>query len=504
VSPVIRPQGSRFDLRLAAVSAAAWITAAVVMSTSVRTAAVTGAVGLATAAVVLAQPRRRRHWLLAVAVGVSAGAAATAVHLVALRTGPVARLAPGAPHVDVRLRLVRDPVAVTSHTGGRLVVADATAEAVRGPGGSWQDDRAPLVVFSVDRSWLGLLPGQRAEVSGRLGPPRPGDLVTAVLVVGEPPRLVGRPAVWQRAAGSVRDGLRAAVGPLPDDERGLVPGLVLGDVSQMPPSLTSAFRVTGLAHLNAVSGANVAIVLGTVLAAVRWSGLGRGARAIVGAAALTGFVVLARPSPSVLRAAVMGAVVLVAGVSGRRARALPAASAAVLGLVVIDPFLARSPGFAMSVLATVAIVTVAPTWTARLARSMPRPVAAAVAVPAAAQLACTPVIVAVFGQLTPYAVPANLLAAPAVAPATLAGIGSALVAVVWPGFAGILAWVAGLPAAWLALVARSGAALPGAGLTWPTGARGVGLLTVALAVAAIAVWAVARTLRRAILGRCPV
>jgi len=336
--------------------------------------------------------------MLGVAVGVTVGAAATAVHVAALHSGPVARLAPGRPAVDVRLTLVRDPVSVHSHTGRRLVVADATVAAVRRPGGGWRSDRAPVVVFAVGTSWLGLLPGQRVLASGRLAPPKPDDAVAAVLVVAQAPHLLGRPPPWQRAAGAVRDGLRAACLPLPGDERGLVPGLVLGDVTAMPASLTDAFRVTGLAHLTAVSGANLAILLGTVLSAVRWTGLGRRGRMVVSGAALAGFVVLVRPSPSVLRAAVMGLVVLAAGLTGRRSRAVPAVSAAVLGLVVADPFLARSPGFAMSVLATAAIVTVAPAWTARLARSMPQPLAAAVAVPAAAQLACTPVIVATFGS----------------------------------------------------------------------------------------------------------
>jgi competence protein ComEC len=464
-------------------------------------ATVVAAAGLVLAVVVLV---RNRPWLLALAVGVAVGAAAMAVHLAALHSGPVARLAPGKPHVDLRLRLVRDAASVRSHTGRRLIVLDATAEQVRHPGGGWQSDRAPLVVFAVDSRWLGLLPGQRVEAEGRLAPPRTGDVVSAVVVAGAPPRLLGRAPAWQRAAGSVRDGLRAAVMPLPPDERGLLPGLVLGDVSQMPAALTNAFRVTGLAHLTAVSGANVAIVLGTVMAGVRWTGLGRRSRGLVAAAALLGFVVLVRPSPSVLRAAVMGAVVLVAGMTGRRSRALPAVSAAVLGLIVVDPFLARSAGFAMSVLATAAIVVVAPVWTRRLARKMPQSVAAALAVPAAAQLACTPVIVAVFGQLTPYAVPANLLVAPAVAPATLAGIGCALAAVVSPALAGLLAWVAGLPTAWLALVARGGAALPGAGLAWATGARGLLLLALVSGVTALAVWTAVRRSRRAILGRCPV
>ena len=479
----------------------AWICTALLVPASTSTIA--GAALMAAVISAVAALRRRR-WMLAVAVGITVGAATTVVHVTALRTGSVARLAPSRPVVEVHLRLVRDPVSVRSRTGRHLVVADATVDAVRRPSGAWHADHAPVVIFALDSRWLGLLPGQRLTAQGRLGAARPGDAVAAVLVVAQPPHLLGVPPPWQGVAGSVRDGLRAACRALPGDERGLVPGLVLGDVSQMPATLTSAFRVTGLAHLTAVSGANIAILLGTVLAGIRWTGMGPRARAAVAGISLLGFVVLVRPSPSVLRAAVMGAVVLLAGVTGRRSRALPAVSAAVLALVVVDPFLARSPGFAMSVLATAAIVTIAPLWTARLSRLMPRPLAAAIAVPAAAQLACTPVIVAAFGQLTPYAVVANLLAAPAVAPATLAGIACALLAVVLPGLASAVAWLAGLPAAWLVIVARVGARLPGAGLTWPAGARGVLLLAGSGMALTVAVWAARQWLRRAILGRCPV
>jgi competence protein ComEC len=72
----------------------------------------------------------------------------------------------------------------------------------------------------------------------------------------------------------------------------------------------------------------------------------------------------------------------------------------------------------------------------------------------------------------------------------------------WPACAGLLAWMAGLPTAWLAIVARTGAALPGSGLVWPTGVRGLLLLTAATAAVATAVWTGARRRRRAILGRC--
>jgi competence protein ComEC len=366
----------------------------------------------------------------------------------------------------------------------------------------WLRDRAPVVVFAAGSSWLGLLPGQRVTAEVKLRPPRPGDTVAAVALTGGPPTLVGRPPILQRWAGRVRDALRTACADLGDDERALVPGLVLGDTSAMPSSLTDAFRTTGLTHLMAVSGTNVAIVIGAVTLGVRRLGVGHASRMILAGLALVGFVVLVRPAPSVLRAAVMGGVVLVAGVLGRRASPVPLVAAAVLLLIALDPFLARTPGFAMSVLATVAIVVLAPVWTERLSTRMPRAIAAAIAVPAAAQLACTPVIVAVFGQLTPLAVPANLLAAPAVAPATLVGLAAALLAVVSPGLASTVAWAAGLPAGWLAGVARTMSALPGAGARWPSGLSGVLVLAACAGASAVCVVTVRRLRRRDMLDAC--
>jgi competence protein ComEC len=174
---------------------------------------------------------------------------------------------------------------------------------------------------------------------------------------------------------------------------------------------------------------------------------------------------------------------------------VPLLATAVLLLVLVDPFLARTVGFALSVLATGAIVVVAPNWTTALGRWMSPGAAAALAVPAAAQLACTPVLVAVFGQATPWAVPANLLAAPAVAPTTVLGIVTAAVATVSPALASYVAGLAALPAAWLATVARSMAALPGADARWPTGVPGL-LLLAATAAGGVTAVAVARNRHR--------
>src|SRR5207248_649429 len=202
----------------------------------------------------------------------------TGLHVAALRAGPVAALAHDRASVDVVLVLVRDPMKVHSRHGRTLVVADATVLAVRRPTTTWVHAHAPVVVFGTDTRWLGLLPGQRVRASARILPPRPGDAVAAALLTTGAPQPLGRPPVWQRAAGRVREGLRHACMALPDDERGLVPGVVLGDVALMPPSLTTAFRATGLAHLNAVSGANLAIVIGAVVGVGRAVGIGRRTR----------------------------------------------------------------------------------------------------------------------------------------------------------------------------------------------------------------------------------
>jgi competence protein ComEC len=352
--------------------------------------------------------------------------------------------------------------------------------------------------------WTGLLPGQRVEVTGKLAPPRRGDDVAAVLDARAPPVAIGRPPWCPRAAGGVRLALRRACSGLPADERGLLPGLVDGDVAAEPPGLTADMRLTGLTHLQAVSGENVSVVLAVTFALARAAGLRRRSRVAVSALALLAFVVLARPSPSVLRAAVMGGIVLVAMVSGRRFRPLQVLGATVLVLVYVDPFLARSVGFVLSVCATAAILTVAPRWTARLARHLPAPVAVAIAVPAAAQLACTPVLVLAFGKLTPYAIPANLLAAPAVVPATVLGVGCAALAPFSHSLAVVVAWLAAVPTAVIAVVARTLSGLPGAGLAWPAG-LGTGAVVVVAAVA-VAVWSARRrgaSSQRAILGRWP-
>jgi competence protein ComEC len=223
----------------------------------------------------------------------------------------------------------------------------------------------------------------------------------------------------------------------------------------------------------------------------------RRGRLIVAAAALAGFVVLARPQPSVLRAAVMGGVGLLGLAAGRSGRGMPALCAAVVGLLCIDPWLSRAYGFALSVLATAGLLLLVPALAAALVRrGVPHPAAVSIAVPIAAQLATAPVTILLNPALSLVAVPANLLAAPAVAPATVLGVAAAALSTASASLAHLVALPAAAAAEWIALVARGGAGVPAGSLPWIPGVRGALLLAAAIGLPLVALAAARRSLRR--------
>lgn len=480
------------DLRLLPAALSAWLVCCVLdrQGTGVRPGIVlpVAAVGaLAGVLLLLRSPRRTAAGAAAVLLCASAAGVCTVGRVAGRTQEPLPGLVAHSASLSGVAVVTDDPQAAGPQPGGRsLVVVAVRLERLTRAGRTYRL-RAPVVVLAADGHWLGLLPGQRLALAGRLRPAEARDAAAAVLLAAGPPGLLGRPPPVQRAAGALRAGLRRAVAVLPPDERGLLPGLVDGDTSRLDQELREDFRTTGLTHLVAVSGTNCAIVAGVVLLLSRRLGAGLRLAPVLAGVALLGFVELARPSPSVLRAAVMGAVGLLALGTGGRRQAVPALCASVLLLVLLDPDLAPTPGFALSVLATGGLLLLAPAWVERLATRLPRRLAEAVAVPAAAQVVCGPVVVALSGALGLLSVPANLLAVPAVAPATVLGVLCALVAPFWLPLAQGLAWLAWAPTAWLVLVARTGAGLPGARLGWPTGAPGAALLVLGTLVGAVVV-----------------
>jgi competence protein ComEC len=262
----------------------------------------------------------------------------------------------------------------------------------------------------------------------------------------------------------------------------MLPALVLGDTAAVSTATTAEFRTAGLTHLTAVSGANVTIVCGAVLLSAGL--IGPRPAVLLAALALVVFVVVVQPTASVLRAAVMGAITLLAVVSGRRRQAIPVLAATVLALMVAAPQLAVDLGFALSVSATAALVVLAPIWSARLVnRGWPKPLAAAVCVAAAAQLITAPLIAAVSGQFSVVSVLANLAVAVVIAPITVLGTAAAALVALWPSGAELLIRFTGPEVWWLLRVARTASALPGAVVAVPSGWGG--LLTVGGASAAV-------------------
>lgn len=478
------------DLRLAAPAVACWLSALGALYLSAFWGAALAGLAAGAAAAAAAWHRRSAGipggWLLVgVLLGVVCGAASTAARVAGRDAEPLAGLARDRATVTADLVVTDDPRPLRGTTGRPPTYAVA-AELTR-----LRHDSdsvrlsARVLVLAGDRAWRTLLPGQRVIAVGRLGPPRPGDLRAAVLSVAHAPIEVGAPRWEQRAAERLRAGLRHACAPLPVDAGGLLPGLVVGDTSHLEPAVADDFVTTGMTHLVAVSGSNVAIVIGAVLLVTRWCRAGPRLAAALCTLALVGFVILVRPSPSVLRAAAMGALGLVALASGRPRAAVPALAATVAVLVMVDPQLAVDAGFALSVLATAGLLILAPGWRDALReRGVPAGLAEALAIPAAAQVACAPVIAAISGTVGLAAIPANMLAVPAVAPATVIGVAAALLSVCWPAGAEWAAWLASWPAHWLVMVARYGAEAPAGVAAWPAGAAG-GLLLAALLGAAV-------------------
>ena len=334
----------------------------------------------------------------------------------------------------------------------------------------------------ADKQWLSLSMGTRVQVRTRLRPTDPGRAETAIIPKRAGLKVLSPPTGVLGAVTGIRSGLARAVGAQgaagageetgfwPPGARVLVPGVALGDDHALPAQVREDMRIVSMTHLTAVSGQHVAIVLGLGLAALgvlprRW-------RALLGAVLLTALVILVRPSGSVLRAATMGAVMLLGVVAGRRAASVPALCAGAIVLLLIDPWQSRDYGFALSVVATAGIVIGSKPVAVHLSRRLPRWLAAAVGLPLVAQAACGPLLILLQPSVGAWSVPANLLSEPAAVVATISGLLAALILPAWPAAATVIAWPALVACSWMVWVAGFFAHLPGATLPWPDGLTG--------------------------------
>jgi competence protein ComEC len=250
----------QLDLRLALPAAAAWAVAWQGRLLSPGLLCALAFAAIVAAAAVLTSTSDRAALAAAVLACAAAAGLATAARVHARTTGPLAAAARVGAAVSILGVVVDDPRVVPPKADvlafRTLVVARVRVEHLQVAGRRYRL-REPVLVLADDQSWLRLLPSQHVRVEGRLQQPGPGDDVAAVLSARGPPVVASGPSAVQRVAGRLRRGLRDAAAVLPGDERGLLPGLVDGDTSRLDPSLQADFRLTGLTHLTAVSGANV-------------------------------------------------------------------------------------------------------------------------------------------------------------------------------------------------------------------------------------------------------
>ena len=452
------------DLRMPALAAVAWLGGLAGRWVPWQLLAM----GVLVASLGLLIGRRRGRQVLTAAAILLVWAAVAGVAVVRqeqVARNPVAALARDGAVVEVVAVVTSDPREVSGRYADQVLLRVQVRE-VTGRGSSYSLSTPVLVI--ADPVWHEVRLGSTIRASGRLGPSDSPDEAALLHARGEP-RTTSPPDLWWRGAGAVRASLRASVAHRPADQRALVPALVDGDDGTLDADLSDDFRATGLTHLLAVSGTNLTLVVGFLLVLARWSGVRGRWLHVVAAAGIAGFVLLARTEPSVLRAAVMGSVGLLALGSNGLQRGTRALGVAVVVLLLVQPGLATSVGFALSVLATAGILLLAPGWRDALTQWLPRWLAEAVAVPAAAQLACTPLVAAISGQVSLVAVVANLVVAPAVGPATVLGLTGGLLGLVWDPLGRIAGTLAAWCVAWIVLVARRGAALPTAAVDWGTG-----------------------------------
>jgi len=345
-------------------------------------------------------------------------------------------------------------------------------------GRQWTAD-APVSVVGSGELWRAVIPGERVRAVGLLGPDTFPVIPSVQLRATGPPVSVRSAVWWQSGAAGIRADLRERADRLGGDPAGLLPGLVVGDTSGIDDRLTADAKATGLTHLLAVSGSHFAIVCGTVIALLRR--IGPRFAVICGAVVLLGLVILVGPAPSVLRAAVMGGIGVFAVILGRARTALPALAAAVVGLLILDPQLALSAGFALSVQATAGLVLLAPVWSKALQnRGFPRGWADLLAVPLAASVATLPVIAALSGSVSLAAIPTNILVAVVVPPALIIGLLCALAGPLTAPAADLLAAIDIPLLNWIGGVAHTLARAPDATVSWPSTLPWVLLLTGAL------------------------
>lgn len=488
------------DFRLSSLAVATWL-ATVIVITSVGLANPVWASAMCSAFLLAAvtfirhfsqNQIERKTLLLMILLGVSLGTSISIIRILPLATGPIAQASESNSVISGIATITSDPMITQSKetlgwNNQKLLRISLRIDSVITRGQSFEVS-SPVLAFISEPELISVteqyIPGQRISFSAKLSPAPIGKPFAGYLRLLEPPVFVESAPRYQMLASQLRAGLHKSLRFSPDSAQGLVPGLALGDSSALQPELAEQMKAAGLTHLIAVSGTNVTLLIVVVLAVLRKFRVSRNWQYFATVIALLAFVVLVRPQPSVLRATVMGLVALAATYSKSNRSPVPAISVAVIALVAMDPWLAVSYGFALSVAATAGLILWVNRIQAFLDRTIPKRVPLwiiqTLTVTIAAQFAVFPILVALGSPISLSSIPANMLAVPLAGPAMVLGLLAALVTPFSQALGTVIAWLAGCFAQLIAVIAQSCAAIDWLTIPWPTGKFGIALALLAV------------------------
>lgn len=395
-------------------------------------------------------------------IGALLGVVLALTRILPMSQSPVVLEAKRHSIIDFTATVIGDPTLLAKQDkltwdNSKRVSIRIRLDSIASPGAHFRIN-LPVQLFTTRyvQRYLQLTPGTKITATGRLDPVRPGTPLAAYLTALTSPRISSGPPRYQWLASELRERLVKALARTPGDAKALVPGLALGDTRAVPPELVTAMRTAGLTHLVAVSGANVTILLALVFAAL--ARVSRQVQVAGAVLALAAFVVVVRPQPSVLRASAMGLVLLLGILGKRKTDAINALGVAVIVLVIIDPLISATYGFALSVFATGGLLVgsgkMRNVLSTHLPKAIPSWLVDGLVVTLCAQCAVLPILLQLGATFSLAAIPANLLAVPLASLTMVLGLSLTLVAVISLPLAQVVAWLVATPAMAIATIAR--------------------------------------------------
>ena len=302
--------------------------------------------------------------------------------------------------------------------------------------------------------------------------------------------------LFDKAINKVRSKFLEITTSLSGDARELLPGLILGDTRNQSLALSQDMKNSGLTHLTAVSGGNIAILLLAIIWLCQKFRFTIKKQIVTGLFTLIIFALLVRTEPSVVRASLMGAISLLGLFTGTRRHGISALVTTICIALLVDPNLAVSWGFCLSVFATAGLLVFTRPFANKISELVPRipeSLSVLIAVALSAQISTAGLIAGFSGQITLWSIPANLLASPVIPFVTILGYLSLVFSNFYTPFAYLFGYLAAFFANWIGFLAHYFASNETSIIHVPKGIIGFLLISFIMALSAFLIFLVTKT-----------